>query len=56
MLHKWISVLLAGLLIVAATDIVVLRPSKVGIVAAAFCLLAGLLWLYDALRALRRGP
>ena len=50
MLRKWISVLLAGLLIVAAIVIVVLRPDKVGVVAAAFCLLAGILWLYDALR------
>ena len=50
MLRKWISVLLAGLLIVAAIVIFGLRPYKVGVVAAAFCLLAGILWLYDALR------
>jgi hypothetical protein len=35
---------------VAAIVIVVLRPDKVGVVAAAVCLLAGILWLYDALR------
>jgi hypothetical protein len=51
MLRKWISVLLAGLLIVAAVDIFVLKPSKVGVVAAAFCLLAGILWLHDLRRS-----
>ena len=47
MLRRSISVMVAGLLIVAAIVIVVLRPEKVGVVAAAFCLLAGLLGLYE---------
>ena len=55
MSRKWISVVLAGLLIVAAIIIVVLKPDKVGVVVAAFCLLVGILWLYDALRNLPRG-
>ena len=31
------------------------RPRKAIGVAAAFCLIAGAFWLYDALRGLRRG-
>jgi hypothetical protein len=53
MLHKWISVLLTGLLIMAYHGRHRYRrvEGKVGIVAAAFCLLAGLLWLYVHWRA-----
>jgi hypothetical protein len=39
--------------LLAAIDIVVLRPGKVGLVAAAVCLLAEIIWLYDA-ESLRR--
>ena len=51
---KWISCVLAGLIIVAAVTMVVMEPRKAIGVAAAFCLVAGALWLYDALQGLRR--
>jgi hypothetical protein len=58
MRRRWISVLLAGLLIGAAIVIVVLRPDKVGVVAAADCmnwvaLLVG--FLGGSLSGLERG-
>ena len=52
---KWISCLLAGLIIVAAVAIFVTEPRKSIGVAAVFCLVAGALWLFDALRGLRDG-
>jgi TRAP-type C4-dicarboxylate transport system permease large subunit len=52
MLRKWISCLLAGLIIVAAVTMFVREPRKAIGVAAAFCLVVGVLWLYDALRGL----
>jgi hypothetical protein len=55
MLRRSISVMLAGLLIVAAVAVFVMEPRKAIGVAAAFCLVAGVLWLYDALRGLRGG-
>ena len=55
MLHKWISCVLAGLLIVVAITMFVREPRKAIGVAAAFCLVVGILWLYDALRGLRHG-
>ena len=48
---KWISCVLAGLIIVAAVTMFDMEPRKAIGVAAAFCLVAGVLWLYDALRA-----
>jgi|EndMetStandDraft_8_1072994.scaffolds.fasta_scaffold1697124_1 hypothetical protein len=53
MLRKWISAGLAGLIIVAAVTVFVREPRKAIGVAAAFCLVTGVLWLYDALRGLR---
>jgi hypothetical protein len=53
MLRKAFSCVLAGLLIVVA--VFVMEPRKAVGVAAAFCLVAGVLWLYDALRGLRGG-
>jgi len=47
--------MLAGLLIVAVVAVFVMEPRKAIGVAAAFCLVAGVLWLYDALRGLRGG-
>ena len=55
MLRRSISVMLAGLLIVAAVAVFVMEPRKAIGVAAAFCLVVGVLWLYDALRGLRGG-
>ena len=55
MLRKWISCVLAGLIIVAAVIMFVREPRKDIGVAAAFCLVAGVLWLYDALRGPRHG-
>jgi hypothetical protein len=55
MLRKSISCVLPGLIIVAAVTMFVMGPRKAIGVAAAFCLVAGALWLYDALRGLRRG-
>jgi hypothetical protein len=49
MLRRSISVMLAGLLIVAAVAVFVMEPRKAIGAAAAFCLVAGVLWLYDAL-------
>jgi hypothetical protein len=46
------SFLLAGLIIVAAVAMFVREPRKAIGVAAAFCLVVGVLWLYDALRGL----
>jgi hypothetical protein len=57
MLRRSISVMLAGLLIVAAVYIFVLMSGSVAVVAAAaFCLIAGVVWLYGELSDdLRRG-
>ena len=55
MLREWLSCVLAGLLIVAGVTMLVMEPRKAIGVAAAFCLVAGVLWLYDALRGLREG-
>ena len=46
------SFLLAGLIIVAAVAMFVREPRKAIGVAAAFCLVVGVLWLCDALRGL----
>ena len=54
MATKWISFVLAGLIIVAAVTMIAIEPRKDIGMAAAFCLVAGFLWLYDALRGLRR--
>ena len=54
MLRKSISCVLAGLIIVAAVTMFAIEPRKAIGMAAAFCLVAGFLWLYDALRGLRR--
>jgi hypothetical protein len=40
--------MLASLIIVAAVTMFVMEPRKAIGVAAAFCLVAGALWLYDA--------
>jgi NaMN:DMB phosphoribosyltransferase len=57
MLRRSISVMLAGLLIVAAVYIFVLMSGSVTMVAvAAFYLLAGVVWLCCELSDLRRGP
>jgi hypothetical protein len=55
MLRKAFSCVLAGLLIVVAVTMFVMEPRKAVGVAAAFCLVVGVLWLYDALRGLRGG-
>jgi hypothetical protein len=54
MLRKSISCVLASLIIVVAVTMFVMEPRKAIGVAAAFCLFAGFLWLYDALLGLRR--
>ena len=54
MLRKWISCVLASLIIVVAVTMFVMEPRKAIGVAAVFCLFAGFLWLYDALLGLRR--
>ena len=54
MATKWISYVLACLIIVAAVSMFAIEPRKGMGMAAAFCLVAGFLWLYDALRGLRR--
>jgi hypothetical protein len=52
---KWISCALASLIIVAAVTMFAIEPRKAIGMAAAFCLVAGALWFYDALQGLRRG-
>ena len=52
MLRKWISCLLAGLIIVAAVTMFVREPRKAIGVASPFCLIVGVLCLCDALRGL----
>jgi hypothetical protein len=54
MLPKLISCALASLIIVAAVTMFVMEPRKAIGVAGAFCLVAGALWLFDALQGLRR--
>jgi hypothetical protein len=44
---------LASFLVVAGVAMLVMEPQKAVVVAAAFCLIAGILWLLDALRALK---
>ena len=44
-----------GLLIVAAVTIFVFMPDKVAMPAAAFCLIAGVIWLYGELSDPQRG-
>ena len=55
MLRKCLSCVLAGLLIVAGVTMLVMEPRKAIGVAAAFCVVAGILWLYDALRGSQDG-
>ena len=50
LLRQSILCVLAGLIIVAAVTVFVMEPRKATGVAAAFCLVAGILWLYDVLR------
>jgi hypothetical protein len=54
-IRKVISCVLASLLIVAGVAMLVMEPRKAIGVAAAFCLVAGVLWLLDAVRGLRDG-
>jgi hypothetical protein len=49
MLRRSVSCLLASLLIVGAVIVFVTEPRKAIGVAAAFCVIVGVLWLYDAL-------
>jgi hypothetical protein len=51
---KWISCALASLIIVAAVTMFAIEPRKAIGMAAAFSLVAGALWFYDALQGLRR--
>ena len=55
LLRKCLSCALAGLLIVVGIGMLVMAPRKDIGVAAAFCLVAGVLWLLDALRGSRDG-
>jgi dolichol kinase len=56
MFRRSISGMLAGLLIVAAVCMFVLMSGSVAVVAvAAFCLIAGVVWLCCELSDLRRG-
>ena len=48
-LRKCLSCALAGLLIVVGIGMLVMAPRKDIGVAAAFCLVAGVLWLLDAM-------
>ena len=54
LLRQSILCVLASLIIVAAVTMFAIEPRKAIGMAAAFCLVAGALWLYDALRGLRR--
>jgi len=55
MLRKYLSCVLAGLLIVVGVTMLVMEPRKAHWVAAAFCVVAGILWLCDELRGSRDG-